>query len=185
MLHVIIFRDRKNLQQVKSQAFLLQLLVENDELLLQKSGKEEKITEMVMFIKYSNVIDGPPWCIHKMPHDTVLETISLALLKRVNPKETHGFFACNEDCDRLQGYLLVDTYLRLASKILDNSWTRPGGLEGSTDARDKIFKAFQAFKGACYPSPRTCANVRSVKSHAEVYYKRCKKFIEVIIVAIF
>lgn len=89
---------------------------------------------------------------------TLLETISLSLLKRVNPKEIHRFFACNDDYDRLQGYFLVDTYLRVASKISDNFWTRPTGLEGSTDARDKIFKAFRAFKGACYPSPLICAN---------------------------
>jgi len=36
-----------------------------------------------------------------------LETISLFLSKRVNPKETHRFFARNEDCDRLQEHFLA------------------------------------------------------------------------------
>lgn len=43
-----------------------------------------------------------------------LETILRSLLKRVNLKETHRFFARNEDCDRLQEYFFVDTYLRIA-----------------------------------------------------------------------
>lgn len=77
----------------------------------------------LIFIKYSmnvNVIEFPLDVFTKC-HMTLLETISLSLLKRVNPKEIHRFFACNDDYDRLQGYFLVDTYLRVASKISDNS----------------------------------------------------------------
>lgn len=42
-------------------------------------------------------------------HTMLLETISLPLSKRVNPKETHRFFARNEDYDRLQEHFFADS----------------------------------------------------------------------------
>lgn len=45
--------------------------------------------------------------------------------------------------------------LSSSSEISDNFEKRPTELEGSRDARDKVFKAFRVFKGesACYSTP--------------------------------
>lgn len=72
----------------------------------------------------------------------------------------------SRDCDRLRGRFFAATRSRVsAPEISDNSRARPTALEGARerDARDKVFKAFRVFKGACarYPSPHARARVRT------------------------
>lgn len=109
-----------------------------------------------------------------------LETISLSLSKRVNPKETDFSLVMKIAI----GYknIFSQTRLRITLEILDNSWTRSTGLKGSRDARDKIFKAFEVFKGACYPSRVLVRMYEYVRARHEISHgnlsRRYKKLFQ-------